>query len=152
MLAFYVDSSACKNIPVRTETNFVHPEATCDFILLGFYFYSEYHRKGIARHRFYPFKTIRVYTILCVPFYLIHIIADVTAYYIAVGLFYCHSKTTVFYIKLFDVSILCLWLSKSFIRVFVKKLLRMDFIQSIVFYNALVWEFNPFKVYKVIFR
>lgn len=35
MLAFYVDSSACKNIPVRPETNFVHPEATRDFILKG---------------------------------------------------------------------------------------------------------------------
>lgn len=35
MLAFYVDSSACKNIPVRPETNFARPEATCDFILLG---------------------------------------------------------------------------------------------------------------------
>lgn len=35
MLAFYVDSSACKNIPVRPETNFVRPEATRDFILKG---------------------------------------------------------------------------------------------------------------------
>jgi hypothetical protein len=35
MLAFYVDSSACKNIPVRPETNFARPEATCDFILSG---------------------------------------------------------------------------------------------------------------------
>lgn len=35
MLAFYVDSSACKNIPVRPETNFARPEATRDFILKG---------------------------------------------------------------------------------------------------------------------
>lgn len=35
MLAFYVDSSACKNIPVRPETNFVRPGATRDFILKG---------------------------------------------------------------------------------------------------------------------
>ncbi|EFA01917.1 hypothetical protein TcasGA2_TC007527 [Tribolium castaneum] len=35
MLAFYVDSSACKNILDRPETNFARPEATCDFILRG---------------------------------------------------------------------------------------------------------------------
>lgn len=35
MLAFYADSSACKNIPVRPETNFVRPGATRDFILGG---------------------------------------------------------------------------------------------------------------------
>lgn len=28
-------ASACKNIPDRPETNFVHPEATGDFILKG---------------------------------------------------------------------------------------------------------------------